>query len=163
MKLWTLYNPSVFLNFNISLVEHSSMHVTIGAFFARSSQKISVTLVKGKKWSWRWPGGSRGCRIRPTFHLNVLSVGQLGTREWAVGHRCLPGVHSTIFCTSPSYFTTARPIGHVVQCETEYIRFLESSFDLVILNGISLLMSWTWELAFRSIYLHCLLNLGQVD
>jgi hypothetical protein len=70
------------------------------------------------------------------------------------------GVHSTIFCTGASYFTTARPIGHVVQCESVYICFLGTNFDLVILFVIILLMIWTWELAFGYI---CILNLGQVD
>jgi hypothetical protein len=66
----------------------------------------------------------------------------------------LAGVHSTISCTSASYFTTARPIGHVVQCESVYICFLGTNFDLFILIEIILLMFLTWKLAFGSIWVH---------
>jgi hypothetical protein len=39
---------SVFLNFNISLVDHSSMHVTIGAFFHGAVTRLPSP--GGKTW-----------------------------------------------------------------------------------------------------------------
>jgi hypothetical protein len=64
---------SVFLNFNNSLFDHSSVHVTIGAFFCtEQSPDYRHTREGEKSGAGGGQGGRHGCWIRPTFHLKFL-------------------------------------------------------------------------------------------
>jgi hypothetical protein len=141
---------------------------------------------EGEKWSRRLPWGREpyGLQIRPTFHvlifLNWCCSGLVGTRECVVGRHCLAWslFNYFFFAGIASYFTTARPIGHVVQCfllnslwQIEwnyYFVSLRQINSLIILFGMSLLMFGTWELAFgypsfelwaSRLEVHCFVNL----